>query len=54
MKYWSFTDNDGENLIVKAPDAGKALEIARTYFVDPSQPDEISESEAERLGLDTY
>ena len=56
MKNWLFCDYaSGEDFIVEAPTKEKALEIANEYFADPcGDPDEISEYEAECMGLDTY
>lgn len=55
MNSYLFCDYDsGEDFIVEATTPREALEIARTYFADPSKPEEISGIEAEMLGLDTY
>ena len=56
MKNWLFCDYaSGEDFIVEAPTKEKALETAKEYFADPcGNPDEISDFEAEMMGLDTY
>lgn len=56
MKNWLFCDYaTGEDFIVEASSKAKAVEVAKEYFADPcGNPDEISEYEAECLGLDTY
>lgn len=56
MKNWLFCDYEsGEDFIVEAPTKEKALEIAGEYFADPcGNPDEITDYEAECMGLDTY
>lgn len=52
--YLMFDYDSGEEFLVEAPDAKEALDIAKTYFADPSNPELISYEEAEWLGLDTY
>ena len=56
MKNWLFCDYEsGEDFIVEAPTKEEAVEIAKEYFADPcGDPDEISDFEAEIMGLDTY
>lgn len=56
MKNWLFCDYEsGEDFIVEAPTEEKAVAIAKEYFADPcGNPDEISDYEAEMMGLDTY
>ena len=56
MKNRLFCDYEsGEDFIVEASTKEKALEIASEYFADPcGNPDEISDFEAEMMGLDTY
>jgi len=56
MKNWLFCDYaSGEDFIVEAPTKEKAVDIAKEYFADPcGNPDEISDFEAEMMGLDTY
>lgn len=56
MKNWLFWDYaSGEDFIVEAPTEEKAIEIAEKYFADPCWcPDEITDDEAEMMGLDTY
>ena len=56
MKNFLFIDYDsGVDFIVEALSKEKALEIAKIYFADPcGDPEEISDYEAEMMGLDTY
>lgn len=55
MKSWLFTDYaSGEDFIVEAETRDEAKYIANEYFADPDEPEEISEYDAECMGLDTY
>jgi hypothetical protein len=55
MKDYLFYDEDtGEEFIVETENKEKAYMIAYTYFKEPKFIDEISDFEAEMLGLDTY
>lgn len=56
MKNWLFCDYaTREDFIVEASTKEKAIKVAKRYFADPcGDPDEISDYEAEMMGLDTY
>ena len=55
MKNWLFTDYaSGEDFIVEAKTKDEAKYIASEYFAEPDEPEEISDFEAEMMGLDTY
>ena len=55
MKNYLFYDEyTGEEFIVETENKEKAYMIAYTYFKEPKFTDEISDFEAEMLGLDTY
>lgn len=55
MKNFYFIDNEtGEDFIVEANDYHEAVNIASRYFDTPCFEREISNYEAEMLGVDTY
>ena len=55
MKNFYFIDNEtGEDFIVEADTLRDAIHIASTYFEEPQFLREISEYEAEMIGVDTY
>lgn len=55
MKNYLMWDEDtGEDFIVEAENAQEAYEKACEYFANPHLDGEISDFEAEMLGLDTY
>ena len=55
MKNFYFIDNEtGEDFIVEAENPLEAICIACTYFKEPIIQREISDYEAEMLGVDTY
>jgi hypothetical protein len=55
MKNFYFIDNEtGEDFIVEANDYHEAVNIASRYFDTPCFEREISDYEAEMLGVDTY
>ena len=55
MKNFYFVDNEtGEDFIVEAENPLDAIRIACTYFKEPIIQREISDYEAEMIGVDTY
>lgn len=55
MKNFYFIDNEtSEDFIVEANDYHEAVNIASRYFDTPCFEREISDYEAEMLGVDTY
>lgn len=55
MKNFYFVDNEtGEDFIVEAEILAKAMYIATAYFEDPQFVEELTDYEAEMLGVDTY
>lgn len=55
MKNFYFIDNEtGEDFIVEADTLRNAIHIASTYFEEPQFLREISDYEAEMIGVDTY
>lgn len=55
MKNFYFVDNEtGEDFIVVADTLRDAIHIASAYFEEPQFLREISEYEAEMIGVDTY
>ena len=55
MKNFYFVDNEtGEDFIVVADTLHDAIHIASAYFEEPQFLREISEYEAEMIGVDTY
>ena len=55
MKNFYFVDDEtGEDFIVVADTLRDAIHIASTYFEEPQFLREISEYEAEMIGVDTY
>lgn len=55
MKNFYFVDNEtGEDFIVEANTLRDAIHIASTYFEEPQFLREISDYEAEMIGVDTY
>lgn len=55
MKNFYFVDNEtGEDFIVVADTKHDAIHIASAYFEEPQFLREISEYEAEMIGVDTY
>lgn len=55
MKNFYFVDDEtGEDFIVVADTLRDAIHIATTYFEEPQFLREISEYEAEMIGVDTY
>ena len=55
MKNFLMTDREtGEDFIVMAETKEEAMAIAEKYFEEPHIDDEITDFEAEMLGLDTY
>lgn len=55
MKNFYFVDNEtGEDFIVEAETLAKAMYIATAYFAEPQFLREISDYEAEMIGVDTY
>lgn len=55
MKNFYFVDNEtGEDFIVVADTKHDAIHIASVYFEEPQFLREISEYEAEMIGVDTY
>lgn len=55
MYNYLFTDeNTGEEFLVYAQNVQQAIEIAEDYFEAPAFDSEVSDFEAEMMGLDTY
>ena len=55
MKNFYFVDDaTGEDFIVEADTLRDAIHIASAYFEDPQFLREISDYEAEMIGVDTY
>lgn len=55
MKNFYFVDNEtGEDFIVEADTKHDAIHIAHVYFEEPQLLREISDYEAEMIGVDTY
>lgn len=55
MKNFYFVDNEtGEDFIVVTDTLRDAIHIASTYFEEPQFLREISDYEAEMIGVDTY
>lgn len=55
MKNFYFVDNEtGEDFIVEANTLRDAIHTASTYFEEPQFLREISDYEAEMIGVDTY
>lgn len=47
-------ENTGEYFLVYAQNVQQAIEIAEDYFEAPAFDSEVSDFEAEMMGLDTY
>jgi hypothetical protein len=55
MHNYLFRDeNTGEDFLVYAQNKEQAIEIAKEYFEAPAFDSEVSDFEAEMMGLDTY